>query len=250
MAEAKKKFNNPLPLIILGFLVLIISAALAHYFISQSEKRSVAEKQIIALKEVETRWQRKTEILLSKQTDKFMKVSREHKLFTIKKEKVAFERSLTEAITKLQPKLDEKMAKRISVEIITECLRKSLDPILVTALIWRESRFNPMAHSSKGAVGLMQVRYKIWKEDPILQDNGVDAKYKLYWIDLNIKCGTEILSKYYEEANHDIAKALYRYNTGSKDIPKDIPDFTVEYVNKILLTAYRISDYIRKGNND
>lgn len=250
MAEPKKKFNNALPLIVLGFLVIIILAALAHYFISQSEERSAAEKQIVALKEVEARWQRKSKILLSKQIDKCMKVDREHRLLTAKKEKVAFERSLTEAITKLQPKLDEKMAKRISVEIITRCLEKNLDPILVTALIWRESRFNPMAHSSKGAVGLMQVRYSTWKEDPVLKDNSVDAKYKLYWIDLNIKCGTEILSKYYEEANCDMAKALYRYNTGSKNIPKDMPDFTVEYVNKILLTAYRISDYIRKGNND
>lgn len=221
----------------LAIMVFLILIAGAHYSIVESGKQIA--RQIIALKEAE-------KMLLAKQIDELILADKKYKL----EEKVAFETSLTKSITKLRPKLDEKTTKRIALKIIAECSEKYLDPILITALIWRESRFDPMAHSNKGAVGLMQVRYKVWKEDPILQDSGVDAKYKLYWIDLNVKCGTEIFAKYYKEANYDIVRTLYRYSTGSRNIPKDIPDFTIEYVNKILLTAYRISDSIRKDNND
>lgn len=163
---------------------------------------------------------------------------------------IRFQMALTSAIAELQPKLDRKTADRISSEIVFECKEKGLDPILVTALIWIESRFDPMAHSNKGAVGLMQVRYSIWKENPIIKDNGVNTKHKLYWIDLNIKCGTDILAKYYKEADQDVVRSLYRYNTGNRDLPDKVDDFEVEYVNKILITAYKISDSIRKGNDD
>ena len=106
-----------------------------------------------------------------------------------------------------------------------------------------------MAHSRKGAVGLMQVRYSTWKETPVLKNNGVSAKYKLYWIDLNIKCGTGILAKYYKEAKGSVVKTLYRYNTGSSTIPEDKSVTDIEYINRIMLTAYEISDSMRKGKN-
>jgi soluble lytic murein transglycosylase len=171
------------------------------------------------------------------------------KLARIQDEAIRFQMALTGAIIELQPKLDRKIADRISSEIVSECKEKGLDPILVAALIWVESEFDVMAHSSKGAVGLMQVRYSTWKETPVLKDNGVSAKYKLYWIDLNIKCGTEILAKYYNEAESNMAKALYRYNTGSKDLPDNKSITDIEYVNRIMLTAYEISDFIRKGKS-
>jgi len=98
-----------------------------------------------------------------------------------------------------------------------------------------------------GAVGLMQVRYPVWKETSILRGNGVSAKHKLFWPDLNIKCGTEILAKYYDQAGHNIAKTLYRYNTGSKELPKDKSVSEISYVNKIMLTMYNVLDSVREG---
>jgi len=163
-----------------------------------------------------------------------------------KERKALFQIALTDAIVKLQPKLDRRTADRISSEVVIECESKGLDPILVTALIWVESGFNPMAHSDKGAVGLMQVRYSTWKETPVLRDNGVSAKHKLYWIGLNIECGTTILAKYYEEADYDIAEALYRYNTGSKTIPTSVNRYEILYVNRVIRTTYFISECIRK----
>jgi hypothetical protein len=246
-AEEKKTRRLSVPYVLIAALLVLTSAGvLVNYLLVRSEKESAAREQLVAVRKIEMVWDRKAKMLLSEQRDKFIKEVQSDRL----KEKDAFQRALTRSISKLQPKLDEETATRISANIIAECSDKNLDPVLVTALIWIESRFDPMAHSNKGAVGLMQVRYSTWKEDPALTDNGVSAKYKLYWIDLNIKCGTGILAKYYKEADQDAVRSLYRYNTGSRDLPDKVDDFEVEYVNKILITAYKISDSIRKGNND
>jgi len=163
------------------------------------------------------------------------------------RKKAQFQKYLAYAILKLQPTLGPNMAEQIAGSIIVESKSNGLDPILVTALIWTESRFNPLAHNKLGAVGLMQVRYPVWKETSILRGNGVSAKHKLFWPDLNIKCGTEILAKYYDQAGHNIAKTLYRYNTGSKELPKDKSVSEISYVNKIMLTMYNVLDSVREG---
>jgi hypothetical protein len=183
----------------------------------------------------ETKWIAKCEE--SKENDK---------LYRIAKVKQDFQKVLSDSITKLQSKLDKQLADRIASEIITSSEVNRLDPILITALICVESRFDVLAHGSKGEVGLMQVRYKVWKEDPILQDNGVDAKSKLYWIDLNIGCGTKIFAKYYEESEYDVIKTLYRYNSGSKELPENRKFYEIDYANRVILTAYKIRESIRK----
>jgi hypothetical protein len=157
-----------------------------------------------------------------------------------------FQKALAKSIIKMQPKLDEVLANRISVKIITSCKSKKLDPIMITALIWVESMFDPLAHSNKGAVGLMQVRYTTWKGTPILKGNGVGAKYKLYHIDLNIKCGIEIFAEYYEKSEYNVVKTLYRYNSGAKDLPEGKQFYEIDYANKIIITACNIRESIRK----
>ena len=164
----------------------------------------------------------------------------------IAKEEADFQEALAKSIIKMQPKLDEIFANRMSVEIINSCKDRLLDPIMITALIWVESMFDPLAHSNKGAVGLMQIRYKTWKGTPALKDNGVSTKYELYHIDLNIKCGTEIFAEYYEKSGYNVVKTLYRYNSGSKDLPEDKQFYEINYANKIIITACNIRESIRK----
>jgi hypothetical protein len=246
MKKPSASVPNKTPVKYIAIIALLILAIIGAVINGNLTIKSEREKLLVAMGKFELEWHNKTKVLLSEQHDKFVKEAQLDRL----KEKDAFQTALTKAISELQPKLDRKTADRISFNIISECLDNNLDPILVTALIWVESRFDCLAHSNKGAIGLMQVRYSTWKEDPIIKDNGVSAKYKLYWIDLNIKCGTDILAKYYKEADQDVIRALYRYNTGNKDLPDKVGDFEVEYVNKIVITAYKISDSIRKGNND
>jgi len=152
------------------------------------------------------------------------------------------QKCLSSIVHKMQPKLDLWIIEKMVNTIVIECKSKGLDPILITALIWVESGFDPLAHSEKEAAGLMQIRYNTWKETSQLTDNGVDAKNKLYWIESNIKCGTSIFKKYYDESGRDIVKTLWRYNSGQTGLPKDVQYYGVKYANKILIKAYSISD--------
>jgi soluble lytic murein transglycosylase-like protein len=155
---------------------------------------------------------------------------------------------LTRIARDLQPKLDYETAQRIVSTVITEAEKKQLDPILVIALIFEESAFDVMANSKKDALGLMQVHYKSWMDSDILSGNGIDSPYKLFWIEENIKCGTEILRLYYEESDYNIVKALHRYHTGDTDLPRGKKYYEIDYVSRILIRAYEISGRLNPIN--
>jgi soluble lytic murein transglycosylase-like protein len=89
--------------------------------------------------------------------------------------------------------------------IHAEARRAQLPPELVLALIDVESRFQPNAVSSAGALGLMQVM-PFWKaEIGRTQDD-------LHDIDTNLRYGCTILAHYLERENGDWTHALARYN--------------------------------------
>ncbi len=157
---------------------------------------------------------------------------------------VKLRKSLIRVIMDFQPKLDKHMAKEIVHNILEESHQKNIDPILIAALIWVESRFDPFAKSNKDAIGLMQIRYKVWKKEPALLDNGARKEGSLYWIDINIKSGISIFNEYYEYAEFDVIKTLYRYNTGSTKLPKGKRYHEISYVNKVLISAYKIRSAI------
>jgi len=39
-----------------------------------------------------------------------------------------------------------------------------ISPFLLAAIAWAESRFNPEAISTKGAMGIMQISPQVWRE--------------------------------------------------------------------------------------
>ena len=154
-------------------------------------------------------------------------------------------KSLAECILLLQPKQTPFVAHYIALNVLNESQAKNLDPDLVLALMFVESSFITHSASKADAVGLMQVRYPTWKLEPELVDNGVDKRSKLYWIDLNIKCGTDILARYYDESGKNIAKALYRYYSGDTKLAKK--PWEIEYINKIMYYYYRIREHQING---
>lgn len=149
-------------------------------------------------------------------------------------------KALADCILLLQPRQTPFVASFIALHIVNESNASNIDPDLVAALMYVESQYNPNATSNMDAIGLMQVRYVTWKAEPILTDNGVDKKSKLYWIDNNIKCGVLILSAFIKESNGNIATALFRYNTGGK-LAKN--SWEVEYNNKVLYYFYKIREH-------
>ena len=162
---------------------------------------------------------------------------------------IDYQNLLLKAIRKLQPKISEGTAKEIVSAIIFESKSKNFDPAIIAAIIKVESDFNPFAMSGSKAIGLMQIKYEVWADKAALKDNGVNSKDKLYWIDLNIKCGTSIFASHYEESGQDLVKALYQYNTGKNKLPKGTSAFKIDYVNRVVITAYIISDFIRSHKN-
>ncbi len=83
-------------------------------------------------------------------------------------------------------------------------------PNLILGMMQVESDFNPKAISHKGAYGLMQIHYKVWKNELSIDKN------RIFDIDYNIELGLEVLKRYYNESNGNIFQALFLYNNGYK----------------------------------
>lgn len=112
----------------------------------------------------------------------------------------------------MEPKLQRFVAshaRRIEILDHVYCEAKrdtsvNLPPDLVMALIEVESRFDPWAVSTAGAVGLMQVM-PFWPRQLGVQN-------QLVHVAPNIRMGCEILRFYLRKERGDWARALARYN--------------------------------------
>jgi soluble lytic murein transglycosylase-like protein len=83
-------------------------------------------------------------------------------------------------------------------------------PNLIMAVMQVESGFNPLALSTVGAYGLMQVHYAVWKDELKID------KSRIFDIEYNIGLGLKILKQYYDLSGGDIKRALFLYNNGYK----------------------------------
>ncbi len=93
-----------------------------------------------------------------------------------------------------------------------------LDPMLVKAVVWRESRFDPKKHGAAGERGLMQVSEKAANE--WARENKIDnfRVEKLFDPKTNLEAGTWYLRRAFErwETQSDpMPFALAEYNAGA-----------------------------------
>ncbi|AZR73717.1 lytic transglycosylase [Anoxybacter fermentans] len=94
------------------------------------------------------------------------------------------------------------------------------DPYLVTAIIYRESRFNPKAISSKGAMGLMQIMPDTarWIAKNLRIENF--KLEDLYKPEINIYFGNWYLANLSEEFEGNLILILAAYNAGRGNVKK------------------------------
>ena len=96
--------------------------------------------------------------------------------------------------------------------------RHRVDPMLVKAIIWRESRFDPMKFGSAGERGLMQLTEpaaKEWAQDSGVEDFRVE---ELFDPKVNVQAGTWYLARamqHWSRQSDPVPFALAEYNAGA-----------------------------------
>ena len=101
--------------------------------------------------------------------------------------------------------------------------RSGVDPALVKAVIWRESRFDPDARGSSGEVGLMQVMKGTGEDWAKAEGEKLYWHRRLYDPEKNIRAGTWYLKKMlnrYRHTDNPIPYALAAYNAGPGNADK------------------------------
>jgi soluble lytic murein transglycosylase-like protein len=103
------------------------------------------------------------------------------------------------------------------------------DPALVKAIVANESAFDPLATSSTGAAGLMQLM------PATAAENGVRDAYDPAQ---NVAGGTRYFAALLQRFNGDVPTALAAYNAGPEAIAGgELPAETQRYVRSVL-TSY------------
>lgn len=134
--------------------------------------------------------------------------------------------------------------------ILTASQKYGVDPALVKAVVWRESRFDPHAHGSKAEVGLMQIMEitgREWAGEQHVPSFSVNI---LWEPGQNIDCGTWYLGKLlrrYTKTDDPVPYALADYNAGRGNVLKWIKDDAATnstvFVEQIRFPSTR--DYVR-----
>jgi soluble lytic murein transglycosylase-like protein len=142
-------------------------------------------------------------------------------------ESVREQRLVTDFIAKRYRVSDQAVAGFVTTAYVAGA-QYSLDPLLILAVISVESRYNPVAESTMGAKGLMQIIPKYHLEK--LSDHG--GEQALLDPQVNIRVGARILREYQRRLG-DTEAALQMYG-GAFDEP------TSQYADKVLAEKARL----------
>ncbi|EHM09274.1 soluble lytic murein transglycosylase-like protein [Thermanaerovibrio velox DSM 12556] len=110
------------------------------------------------------------------------------------------------------PKVSPKTAWRVGTALVYYSAKYGIPVHLSAAVAHTESHFNPSAKSPKGAMGIMQVMWRVHTD--LLQANGIESKEDMMDPEKGVAAGCLLLSRYVK-AYGSIPKALARYYGGS-----------------------------------
>ena len=105
--------------------------------------------------------------------------------------------------------------------ILAAARRYGVDPALVKAVVWRESRFDPLARGRKGEIGLMQIMKPTAEEWAAAEKLTLFQHERLYDPEMNAQAGSWYLRKLlrrYQQTDNPAAYALADYNAGRANV--------------------------------
>jgi soluble lytic murein transglycosylase len=111
--------------------------------------------------------------------------------------------------------------KRYDPAIIRVARQYGVDPALVKAVVWRESRFNPKVRGHVGELGLMQIRPMAAEEWAHARRKGSTFDGNLFEPNTNLEVGSWYLAKLirrYAGTDNPAAYALADYNAGRSNV--------------------------------
>jgi soluble lytic murein transglycosylase len=118
---------------------------------------------------------------------------------------------------------EQRVESRYNKEIKSAARRYGLEPALVKAVVWRESKFNPLARGTQGELGLMQLQSNAAQEwadaeriETFVHEHCLDPR-------TNTLAGAFYLSKLlkrYAHTDNPVPYALADYNAGRGNVLK------------------------------
>lgn len=117
------------------------------------------------------------------------------------------------------------LAQRIVESAFGNAALTHLSPLLVLAVVAKESSFSPAARSSYGAVGLMQVVPRIHA----LAVARLRHPDGLWHPESNIETGTVILEGYVSHSHGNVRQALKRYSGGARQYPERVMSYWSQF---------------------
>ena len=92
-----------------------------------------------------------------------------------------------------------------------------VDPFLIKAMIWHESRFNPLARGKAGEIGLMQIKMDVVRDWAKARGVNVPPREEIFDPYVNIEIGTWYFARAFRKwsgSTHALLLALGEYNAG------------------------------------
>lgn len=118
---------------------------------------------------------------------------------------------------------EERLEQRYLSQIRAAAKRYSVDPLLVKAIVWRESRFNAGARGTSGEIGLMQIQEVAAQQWADAEHNPSFKHEHCFDPVTNTLAATFYLSKVlrrYAQVDNPVPYALADYNAGRGNVLK------------------------------
>ncbi|MGZ0051986.1 lytic transglycosylase domain-containing protein [Brevibacillus gelatini] len=153
-----------------------------------------------------------------------------------KEEQFQRSREFARVIEHYVPSLSRQTIELYATTIYEQAVQFDIDPVLVAAIIWQESRFRYDAVSTKGARGLMQVMPRTAKGMQVNPD-------KLFDPVVNMRTGVAYLSMLRKKYG-DMRISIIAYNQGEGNV--DQKRYRADYYTRVMHHYRKMSNLIKK----